>query len=69
MRKRDLVAKLRKAAKDAGLSFEIEQGGRHEKANIDGLRIPIPRHREINDLTARSILRQAEDKLGKDWWR
>jgi hypothetical protein len=33
------------------------------------MRIPIPRHREINDYTAQGIMRDLEIKLGKEWWR
>jgi hypothetical protein len=35
----------------------------------DGMRIAIPRHREINEHTAQAIFRDLEAKLGKDWWR
>lgn len=69
MKKRDLIAKLRKATRAEGLSFAIEEGSRHHIAKIDKLRIPIPRHTEINEDTAKSILKQAEQKLGEDWWR
>jgi hypothetical protein len=31
--------------------------------------ISIPRHRELNELTARAIIAALEVKLGKDWWR
>lgn len=31
--------------------------------------ISIPRHRELNELTARAILTVLEEKLGEDWWR
>jgi len=43
--------------------------GPHEAWICDGMRIPIPRHREINDYTAQGIMRDLEIKLGKDWWR
>lgn len=61
---------IRDAADAVGLTFELHrQGGNHEIWTLGGLRIAIPRHREITPGTAESILRQAGDKLGKDWWR
>jgi len=36
---------------------------------LDGQRVIVPRHTEINEVTAREILKSLEDKLGKDWWK
>ena len=57
------------SAADAALDFvPLRNTGGHEVFSLDGLRIPIPNHREIAEGTARSIMRQAADKLGEDWW-
>ena len=40
----------------------------HVIYDIDGLLIPIPRHREVGDLLTLSIYRQAAVKLGDRWW-
>jgi Asp-tRNA(Asn)/Glu-tRNA(Gln) amidotransferase A subunit family amidase len=32
-------------------------------------KVTIPRHREINELTAGAIFRALEDELGRGWWR
>jgi hypothetical protein len=65
-----LIQTIRRAASETGIDFSLERkSGDHEVWNLDGLRIPIPRHREVNEWTARAILRDAEQKLGKDWWR
>lgn len=37
----------------------LRQGGRHEIWTNGDHVIPVPRHREINDLTANAILRKA----------
>jgi predicted RNA binding protein YcfA (HicA-like mRNA interferase family) len=70
VKRRDLLRTISAAAGAAGLDFEsVRPGGAHEVFSLDGLIIPVPRHREIAEGTARSILRQCEAKLGKDWWR
>ncbi len=69
MKRRDLIRQLRDAASDAGLEFtSLRNTGGHEVFSLDGLRIPVPNHREIAEGTARSILRQAAAKLGEEWW-
>lgn len=69
MQRRDLIRRLRDAAGEAALEFvSLRNTGGHEVFSLDGLRIPIPNHREIAEGTARSIMRQAAAKLGEDWW-
>ncbi len=69
MKRRDLIRQIRDAARDADLEFvSLRNTGGHEVFSLDGLRIPVPNHREIAENTARSILRQVSDKLGEDWW-
>lgn len=71
MKRRDLLKKIRDRAKDVGVSWSKIPGrrGPHEAFECDGMRLPIPRGREINEYTAQRIMRDLEDKLGKDWWR
>jgi predicted RNA binding protein YcfA (HicA-like mRNA interferase family) len=69
MKRRDLLRRIRDAATDAGLEFtSLRNTGAHEVFSLDGLRIPVPNHREVAEGTARSILRQAAAKLGEEWW-
>ncbi len=69
MKRRDLIWQRRDAANDAGLEFaSLRNTGGHEVFSLDGLRIPIPIHRELAEGTARSIRRQAAAKLGEEWW-
>lgn len=69
MKRRDLVKQIRDAAQLAGLEFRsLRNSGGHEVLSMDGLRIPVPNHRDIAEGTTRSIQRQAAAKLGEDWW-
>lgn len=56
MKKRDILRKLEKAG------WQITHGGNHDLAthpDRPGLKIPIPRHNEIKEITARGILKDA----------
>jgi predicted RNA binding protein YcfA (HicA-like mRNA interferase family) len=69
MKRRDLLRQLRDAANDSGLEFtSLRNTGGHEVFSLDGLRIAVPKHREIAEGTAKSIMRQAAVKLGEEWW-
>lgn len=69
MKRRDLLNQIRAAAKAAELEFvSLRNSGGHEVFTLDGLRIPVPNHREIAEGTAQSIRRQAAEKLGQEWW-
>ncbi|MCL5290338.1 MAG: type II toxin-antitoxin system HicA family toxin [Bacillota bacterium] len=59
MKRRDLD-KILKAA-----GWEITSGKRHDMAkhpDKPGIKISLPRHKEINEYTAKGILEQAELK-------
>lgn len=56
MKRRDLIKKLRQMAAAEGLTLGITEGGNHTKVTIGNRRSTLPRHREINENTARSIL-------------
>jgi mRNA interferase HicA len=62
MKKRDLVKHLRAVARATGTDLLfVREGANHEVWAIAGERLVIPRHREINELTARAIIRRAEE--------
>lgn len=70
MRRGDLIREIRREAKRNGLSFElIRSTGGHDVFSLDGLVIPLPRHREIGSGLTEDIRKQCEPKLGKGWWR
>ena len=56
MKRRDLIKKLQSAG------WQITEGGKHSMAihpNKPGVKIPIPRHNEINPYTAKGIYEDA----------
>lgn len=70
MKRRELVKRIRAEAKAQGVEWSFtREGGRHEVYSLDGLVIPVPRHAEINEITAQGIMKECEAKLGKGWWR
>lgn len=67
MKRRDLLRKLQAMARAEGLTLRLTEGGRHTQAVIGERVSYIPRHREINEYTARGILEDlsAPDELGE----
>lgn len=56
MKRRDIDRMLKKAG------WVITPGGNHDLAinpNKPGIKIPLPRHKEINEFTAKGILETA----------
>ncbi|NIL86543.1 hypothetical protein RhoFasGS6_03947 [Rhodococcus fascians] len=69
-KRRDLLKTIAAAAKAAGLSFDVaREGANHTVYDLDGLMIPVPRHREIGNRMAEVIWKQAAAQLGEDWWK
>ena len=70
MKRTELLKQVRGAAKAKGLIWRLRrQGAQHEIWELDGLEVPIPRHREINERLARAIMGDLAEKLGEAWWR
>ena len=70
MKRTALIGKISDAAARAGREFTlVREGGSHSIFQCGGQRVVIPRHREINELTARAIMRDLDDQLGRDWWK
>lgn len=69
--RKKLLKTIQKAASERGLAFEksARKGGNHEIWKLDGMTVPVPRHCEIADITSQRIYKEAEEKLGKDWWK
>ena len=56
MKRRDLINQLEKAG------WKLSSGAKHDmmkNPNKPGIKIPIPRHTEINEYTAKEILKEA----------
>jgi len=69
MKRRDVLKKLRAAAKDAGQTYDEYELANHTGIRIGGTASTLGRHREIDDLTARKFFDQFANELGKGWWR
>ena len=70
MKRTDLIRRVSRAAGDAGVSWSlVRSGGSHDIWECDEMKVSIPRHREVNELRARAIMRKLEEKLGEEWWR
>ncbi len=70
MKRRLLISKVGQAAQVADIEWKlVRQGAQHEIWRCGDTKVSIPRHREINELTANSICKHLEQALGKDWWR
>lgn len=57
MKRRDIIKELRKVAKAAGETLEISEGGKHSFVTIGDRKTTLPRHSEVNELTARGIIK------------
>ncbi len=70
MKRTELTRRIRLAARAADLTWElVRQESAHEVWRLAGRRITIPRHREINEVTATAIMRDLQTELGDGWWR
>jgi hypothetical protein len=70
MKRRDLINRISAEAKRQGITWDLdEEGADHSKYRLGAKMIPVPRHREIGDMTTRRILNEAAEVLGERWWR
>ena len=64
-KKKDLIKQIREIAKQNGRTARLKrQGSGHEIWECAGLIMPIPRHREIAEGTARKIIKRLEEQMG-----
>jgi hypothetical protein len=47
----------------------VREGGRHTVYRCGEVQFTVPRHTEINELTAAGILRELEPVFGTGWWQ
>ena len=56
-----LLKRLRKIAKEKGTTLElIRHGANHDLYELGGVRLVVPRHPEVNEITANGIIKEAE---------
>jgi predicted RNA binding protein YcfA (HicA-like mRNA interferase family) len=58
MKRRDLLKKLERIAKDRGEAVEYREGGSHTVVKVGDKQTVVPRHSEINEITAKKIIKQ-----------
>lgn len=57
MKRRDLDRAIKALGKQQGITPVWEHGGNHDTLTFGKKQTSIPRHREINEITAKSILK------------
>lgn len=69
MKRREVLKRIRKAAKEAGVEYSEQELTRHTGITCGSVSTTIGRHTEIADLMAETIFKQLEPALGQGWWR
>lgn len=70
MKRRDVLKKLREAARKRGLAYRESELTRHSEIRVGETSRTLGQHAEVDDLTARKFWDQfAEELGGKGWWR
>ena len=70
MKRRDLLQLIADGARVRGVEWRfVRHGGDHDLWSCRGSVVQVPRHREVDERTARRIIRELEAELGKGWWR
>jgi predicted RNA binding protein YcfA (HicA-like mRNA interferase family) len=58
MKRRDLLKKLERIAKDRVEAVEYREGGSHTVVKVGDKQTVVPRHSEFNEITAKKIIKQ-----------
>jgi mRNA interferase HicA len=65
-----LLRTIARAANRTGAEWRlVRDRGDHEVWSLDGVLVVVPRHREVNDMTALHIHLDLDCILGPRWWR
>ena len=70
MKRTLLLRQIARAANDKGLEWErVSTRGSHDKWRLGRtVQVSVPRHAEINEITAQAILKATEQEIGEGWW-
>ena len=69
MKRVDLLRMISRAAMEAGFPWVmVREGGNHSIFTLRDTAVQIPRHRDIDELTARAVMKHLEKELGAKWW-
>jgi len=71
MKRRDLLKRIAREAQTRGGEWVlVRAGAEHDIYRLGKtVQVSIPRHQEINEITARKIMAACEKELGEAWWR
>ena len=70
MKRRELLKRIRICAHANGLEREqLREGANHTIFGVGDFEFPVPRHSEVNEYTARAIMKDLSNQLGEGWWR
>lgn len=65
-----VIKKLHRAAKEAGLEFELRELSRHSAVRVGNTTRTLGRHSEVDEITAAKFFDQFSIEFGsKGWWR
>jgi hypothetical protein len=62
MKRRELMKRLAQIARAQGLEMRLTEGANHTKVVIGNRIDVVPRHTEINEMTAKAIIRKLEGR-------
>jgi hypothetical protein len=69
MKRRAVIRTIRRAAREAGVDFEIVELTRHTGIRVGDHRSTLGRHAEVDEITVVLFFKQFESVLGKGWWK
>ncbi len=69
MRRKEVISKVRTAAKAADLTFDQVELTNHTGIIVGDFRSTIGRHNEVDNITAGKFFKQFEVVLGEGWWK
>lgn len=69
MKRTEVIKKLRRQAKKAGLEYSEVELKNHTGIKIGNTKSTLGRHNEISDGTAKAFFDQFANEFGKGWWR
>ncbi|MDO4901041.1 MULTISPECIES: ribonuclease PH [Actinomyces] len=70
MKRSAVLKRVKRAARDRGLEYEVRELTRHTAVRVGSVTRTLGRHVEIDDVTAGKFFDQFAEVLGgKGWWR
>ena len=66
----ELIRQIGRTAQLRGIEWRLQRRGRrHDIWKCGETKVSIPRHNEINEVTAEAIMKSVSAELGDGWWR